>query len=161
MFAYFVNNEEKFHAKIPGMAIPLFQLFTSASTELVSLILIAQQVSVLDVVMNFVALAIISDIDNMFLTASRDMRIKKVLLDDGKELLLDLSTGTEKKFEDRKSCNKFYFALYVFFDFNYKVWYFYMFPFLCVLLNFFDENTVNCELSTGEDACAMDALGVN
>lgn len=67
-------NREKpkytFMTYYPAMFIPLLQLITALFTEGVSLFLIANSMTVMDVVMNFVALAIIADIDNMFSDAS-------------------------------------------------------------------------------------------
>jgi len=54
---------------------------TALFTEGVSLFLIANSMTVMDVVMNFVALAIIADIDNMFSDASNDPHMKRYIED--------------------------------------------------------------------------------
>lgn len=76
-------NREKpkytFMTYYPAMFIPLLQLITALFTEGVSLFLIANSLTVMDVVMNFVALAIIADIDNMFSDASQDQHMKRYI----------------------------------------------------------------------------------
>lgn len=78
-------NREKpkytFMTYYPAMFIPILQLFTALFTEGVSLFLIANSTTVMDVVMNFVALAIIADIDNMFSDNSQDPHMKRYIED--------------------------------------------------------------------------------
>lgn len=52
------------------------QFITALTTEIVSVWLIATQNTVMDVIMNFVALAIIAEVDNMFLEAIKDKDLK-------------------------------------------------------------------------------------
>ena len=94
--------------------------------------------------MNFVALAVISEIDNMFSEAIVDPHMKKYI-EDNPEEYKPLYINRNINFWDRSCGNKCQYILYWFFDFNHIVWYFYFFPFLCVILNFYLKGAVNCE----------------
>ena len=141
------------------MLIPILQLTTALFTEIISLILIAESMHVMDVVMNFVALAIIADIDNMFADASQDKHMKRYIEenpDDYQPILF--KTNTE--FKDRPLNNKIMYCMYKMLDFNHKVWYFYLFPFMCIVLNFYAKTATNCERLDLDEACPANAFGI-
>jgi len=87
------------------MLIPLLQLITALMTEGVSLFLIANSMTVMDVVMNFVALAIIADIDNMFSDASEDPHMKRYI-SDNEDTYQPLIVNRGIQFKERSFRNK-------------------------------------------------------
>jgi hypothetical protein len=155
-------NREKpkytFMTYYPAMFIPLLQLITALFTEGVSLFLIANSVTVMDVVMNFVALAVISEIDNMFSDASQDKHMKKYI-EENEDTFRPLLVSSGIAYKDRSTRNKCQYVLYKLLDFNHIVWYFYFFPFLCVILNFYVASAQNCE-DLGDEACSRSPFGI-
>mmetsp|Transcript_36562 Transcript_36562/g.26627 ORF Transcript_36562/g.26627 Transcript_36562/m.26627 type:complete len:117 (-) Transcript_36562:163-513(-) len=111
----------------------------------------------MDVVMNFVALAIISEIDNMFSDASQDKNMKQYIDDHGETYQPIICNGGQE-FKKRDAKNKCLWIIYLIEDFNHMVWYFYLFPFLSVILNFYWASAVNCE-HLEVDACNASPLG--
>ena len=55
----------------------MMKLFGAASTECLNIMLLCNQISVMDCVLNFIALGIISQIDNIYLASLRDFKLIK------------------------------------------------------------------------------------
>jgi len=148
-----------FSTYYPAMFIPLLQLTTALFTEFVSLVLIAQQMAVMDVVMNFVALAVISEIDNMFSDSSQDKNMKQ-FIDDNPEDYQPIICNKGIEFKERPGRNKCLYSIYKFLDFNHMIWYFYLFPFLCIILNFYWKSAENCERLGIDESCSTSPFGI-
>lgn len=145
------------------MVIALFQFTTALTTEVVSLWLIATQNDVMDVIMNFVALAVISEIDNMFLDAVRDQYLKTYFDENPHDfepvIVVD---DAEVTIRERNCLNKLLYMFYILLDFFHKTFYFYFFPFLAIYLNFYVAGSVNCEFATDDGMiCPTNPWGVN
>jgi len=68
-----------------------------------------------------------------------------------------ISSGIQ--YGERSCRNKCQYFLYKLLDFNHVVWYFYFFPFLSVILNFYVAGAENCE-NLEEDTCSRSPFGI-
>ena len=153
----------QFRSYYPAMFIPLLQLSTALLTEIISMWLIASQVTIMDVVMNFVALQIISEIDNMFSESSQDKNMKRYVDDNPDEYQpLIVKHLHENPSSERPWGNWFLLAFWRVLDFFYVCMYFYFFPFVAVILNFAIGVAVNCELVSPDDDsyCTVSPFGI-
>lgn len=63
---YLTNHPKKFKSLVRPFLVTLMQLITSVLTEVINLVLICGQSDSMDVVINFVALGAITQIDNFY-----------------------------------------------------------------------------------------------
>lgn len=116
-------------------------------TELICLILIGGQTSPIDAIMNFVALAVIADIDNIYADCTKEQAIEIVKNDDDWQPKIIVP---KVKYSDRKRWNKCLYIPYWCFKMIHVCAYFYFFAFMSIALNYLFVAT-NCEQL--EDPC--------
>lgn len=111
--------------------------------------------------MNFVALAIIAEIDNMFLDAIRDQYLKQYYEDNPEDFEpLIIKKDTEVKMSERPWSNKIHYAFYLLLDFFHMCFYFYFFPFVAIYLNFYVSGRINCEFDQDLGFCTSSPWGM-
>jgi hypothetical protein len=66
MIKYFTSHRSRFDSGIQPFLIPFMKLCGSLFTECVNIFLICQQTTIMDCVMNFIALGVIAEIDNLY-----------------------------------------------------------------------------------------------
>jgi hypothetical protein len=89
-----------------------------------------------DVIVNFIAIKIISEIDNIFLEGISDVILIKITEPEDGEEWQPKIVYAKVPFNQRGCWNGFMFFIYKLFKIVYNSVYFYFFPFLCILLNF-------------------------
>jgi len=91
--------------------------------------------------MNFVALAIIADIDNIFAACSKDQAIEHVR---GEDEWTPKIAVPALKFKERKRWNRCLYCPYWTVKLLHVIGYFYYFAFMCMILNYLPTSK-NCE----------------
>jgi hypothetical protein len=79
MMKFFFNNREQFDDSSLPFFITQMKFAGALMTEIVNILLLCQQNSVMDCVLNFVALACIAEIDNYYASSLRDFKLKPAL----------------------------------------------------------------------------------
>ena len=118
-----------------GLSIATMQFTIALLTEIINLILITGQKSVIDCIMNFVALKVISEIDDIYLGAMRDPILESIASDNGGDWTPKVIYGWVP-FEERTIVNKLLFVLLKINKLIYNGFYFYFFPFTVLVLNY-------------------------
>ncbi|CDW75959.1 UNKNOWN [Stylonychia lemnae] len=129
-----------FHTKyrIPMIFISLMQFFGAFGTELINIFLICQQGSVQDVIMNFIALGVIAEIDNIYANTLYNNYSKKLIEDsDGKPgLQINDQVPVRKQYSNKCSIATQIHGLLRLF---YETYYFYFMPFSVIVITFFSD----------------------
>lgn len=115
-----------FNSIIP-LIVALMQGVGALFTELICLVLIGGQNSSMDVIMNFVALGVIADIDNIYADSSKEQAIETVKSDEEWQPKIVVP---KVNFRDRKCWNKCLYLPYYFLKLIHVVAYFYFFAFM-------------------------------
>lgn len=119
--------------------IPLMQGFIALLTELINLVMITGQRNILDVVMNYIAIKIISDVDNIYMASGiLDVTLAKILNSEA-EWKPKVVAGYVP-FADRPPLNKAAFVVWKVHKLLFNSLYFYFFPFVALILNMFARN---------------------
>lgn len=66
---------------VPAFIITFYQFSASFCCEVMNLICLVRQDTLVDIIMNYVAFAGISEIDNLYYISEQNIKIKKVLAD--------------------------------------------------------------------------------
>lgn len=64
--------------RVPAFLISLMQFLIAVSTEIVSMYMLNGQRLIFDVIVNFIAIKVISEIDNIFINGISDVTLKKM-----------------------------------------------------------------------------------
>jgi len=114
----------------------MFQIFVVIGTEITSVLLICQQNSIQDVLLNFAALAIILDTDSIYTDCVENFKIKKLLGDpDGFPVCRNFQFNLVFR---KESCSvKFGLIVYRVLNFIYQVLYYFFLPFLAIILTYY------------------------
>ena len=79
MIKYFAFHRSNFDETNHPFYISVLKFVGALATEIINLLLICQQTSSMDCVMNFIALGVIADIDNLYASSLKSLRIKEAL----------------------------------------------------------------------------------
>jgi hypothetical protein len=72
--------------RLPAFLIALMQFLIAISTEIISMLMLNGQREIIDVVMNFIAIKVIAEIDNIFIQGISDVTLLKMTEpEDGEE----------------------------------------------------------------------------
>ena len=82
MIKYFANHRSLFDETNHPFYISLMKLFGALLTEIVNILLICKQTTIMDCVMNFIALGIICEIDNLYASSLKSLRIKDAVTEE-------------------------------------------------------------------------------
>ena len=93
------------------------------------------QISILDVILNFVSIKVIAEIDNIFIDGISDVTLIKMTEPDDGEEWTPKRIYNKIPFNQRGCLDKLLFAYYKVFKLIYNSFYFYFFPFLIILFN--------------------------
>ena len=126
-------------SSLAGLLVASMQYVIALATEIVNLIVISGQKSVIDCIMNFVALKVISEVDDIYLGSIRDPIIKEMTADNDGDWTPKLVYGWVG-FDERTLGNKLLFAFLKVNKVIYNGFYFYFFPFLIIVLNYVSRN---------------------
>lgn len=119
--------------------IPIMQGFIAILTELINLVMITGQRNILDVVMNYIAIKIISDVDNIYMASGiLDVTLAKIL--NSEDEWKPKVVAGYVPFGDRPTWNKIYFIIWKILKLLFNSVYFYFFPFVALVLNTFARN---------------------
>ena len=79
MFKFFIKHRPLFDSVSYPILIINMKLLGSLFTEIVNILLICMQTTTMDCVLNFIALGIIAEIDNLYLSSLGNTRTKEAL----------------------------------------------------------------------------------
>lgn len=137
MFKYQNDNPLNFHDKqgnstmLPCSIIILIQLAVAFSVEWLNVLVIIEQGTVMDVIMNFISLQIISQVDAIYFAALNKEPLKGVI-----EEPPEIGNNTENlRVSGRSKMQLVFRKVYKFLKFIYASYYYYM-PFALILLIF-------------------------
>ena len=162
MMKYALNHEKRFLNYFNAARLGLFRTLTSAAVESISLLIVWSSPTVLDVVFNFISLAVIDEFDVFVYEALRSCTFKELLKEENQETLLKISfTSSDRalsgelgeasdmkddecKFlcnkirfwQDRGIFNKVHWLIYKMLRVWYVVVYFYFYPTTIIFGNF-------------------------
>ncbi|CDW74572.1 UNKNOWN [Stylonychia lemnae] len=129
-----------FHSKyrIPMIIISLMQFLGAIGTEVINIFLICQQDSVQNVIMNFIALGVIAEIDNIYAGTLYNNSSKKLIEDNDEKVNLQIN--------DKKPVRSYYskrFRLSTLVHgvlrLFYETYYYYFMPFSVIVITFFSD----------------------
>jgi len=85
------NCQQKFQPKqiYIALLVILMQAFVSISCEIVNLIFLCRQESLVDLIMNYLAFAGIADLDNMYVAASGKIEAIDIMFDDDNKPIIE------------------------------------------------------------------------
>ena len=114
------------------MLVAMMQFFGAVFTETINILAICYLENTKEVIMNFIALGIIAEIDNYYLSALPPSELKKRLEDPFEIKIL----SRELKFVDRDLKTKIVRCIYKFFRVFEVSFYYYFTPFIVLILTY-------------------------
>ena len=136
MVKYLNNHPDKFTRLSPPILISFMQQYAALYTELVNIILICGSPNILEVILNFVALWVIADIDDQYSEALQDFTLKKAL----RHKPVITNKSKDIPFKNRNCKGKAIRIYYILNRIMYISFYYYFTPFLTVLLTYIVGN---------------------
>ncbi len=79
MIKYFANQRPLFDETNHPFYLSVMKLTGAILTEIVNILLICKQTTIMDAVMNFIALEVIAEIDNLYAESLKNLRIKEAI----------------------------------------------------------------------------------
>eukprot|EP00347_Sterkiella_histriomuscorum_P003827 403362788 len=122
------------------ISISLMQLISALATEVISIILICSQDTVQNVIMNFIALGVIAEIDDIYARSLYQNKIKQEI-EEGVTLQIDELNPARPEY---KSMCQFSFIIYKALRTAYESYYYYFMPFTVIAVSYIKE-LVNSE----------------
>ena len=131
MIKYFAWHRSFFDHTNHAFMIACMKLCGALFTEIVNILLICNQKTIMECVMNFIALGVIAEVDDLYAKSLKNVRIKEALEEDN---LPKIYKGGTKNFEKTLFI---YFQRLIFFlgKFFFVVIYYYFMPFTTVVLS--------------------------
>lgn len=126
-----------FEDPTPAILICLMQLCSALLTEMLNIIVLSGQRTISRAIANFVAVKIIADIDNIYLSAIQDGTLTAIAAESPWQPVVVYS---KLKWQDRTPVNKMWFFILRIVQIIYKCFYFYFFPFGVLMLNYLSPN---------------------
>jgi hypothetical protein len=122
----------------PALMIGLMQLFSALAVEFLNLVILTGQNNVFRAISNFVSVKVISKIDDIYLGAVNDSTVNRIIAGGGKPLVIYRNVA----WDNRSFSNKVMYSIWRLIKTFYLCVYFYFFPFLIIIMNFY--NLHNC-----------------
>lgn len=140
--ADFENDLTKFvfEEPVPAILIALMQLSSAVIVEVLNMVMLTGQINVYKCIANFVAIKVISEIDNIYIGAVSDSTLDRIKSEGGWQPKV---VYKKLAWQNRDTGNK---CLYIFWrciKTVYICFYFYFFPFLAVLFNYVSPRCTN------------------
>ena len=132
MIKYVNNNPKKFTTELAPIILGMMELSVAGFTELVNIVMICMQHTVMDCVLNFIALGTISQLDSIYANSLINEPIKK-------EVDEPLSIASNLKaplFKERTCAGKLGYLLYKFWRLGYVSAYYYFTPYSTPLITY-------------------------
>ncbi|CDW76919.1 UNKNOWN [Stylonychia lemnae] len=121
--------------RIAMLLISLMQVVSAFATELLSILLICNQDSVSNVLMNFIALGVIAEIDDIYARSLYQNNIKEEI-ESGFTLTIREDQPVRQQYKRR--C-RIEFILYKIWRFLFEIYYYYFMPFTVIAITYFKE----------------------
>lgn len=132
MIKYFNNHPDEFCHRVTPVLVGSMQLFVALFTELINILLICGQTTIMDSVMNFIALGVIAEVDNFYAGSLKNFPLKECVEDPPAIKRSNRVNVDEGRTVYLKIIRFFYKCLRTF----YASFYYYFMPFLVVLLSY-------------------------
>jgi hypothetical protein len=131
MIKYYAWHRSLFDKTNHGFIIAFMKLCGALFTEVVNILLICNQKTIMECVMNFIALGVIAEVDDLYAQSLRNVRISEALEEDK---LPKVYKGGTKNFEKTLFI---YFQRLIFWigKFFFVVIYYYFMPFMTVVMS--------------------------
>jgi len=126
------------------------QMTAGLTNEIICLILIQGQRSIMDCIMNYIALGIIAEIDDLFEGLNQERSHALILSEPDDWFPVIINENID--FSDRQWWNKILFIYFWLLNFFYVCAYYYYFSFAAIIMNFLYSKSISCELMK-EDPC--------
>ena len=121
--------------RLPAFLIALMQFLIAISTEIISMLMLNGQREIFDVIVNFIAIKVIAEIDNIFIDGISDVTLIRMTEPADDEEWTPKRIYNKIPFSQRGFLDKILFAYYKVLKLVYNSFYFYFFPFLIILFN--------------------------
>ena len=69
----------------PALVVTMYQFIAASSCEMVNIIFLCRQGTLIDIIMNYVAFSGISELDNLYVEATGKMKAARILLEPNEE----------------------------------------------------------------------------
>jgi hypothetical protein len=122
----------------PALMIGLMQLTAALTVEILNLVILTGQPNVFRAISNFVSIKVISNIDDIYRGAVNDTTINRIIAGGGKPLVIYSNVA----WDNRSFNNKVMYSIWRLIKTFYLCVYFYFFPFLIIIMNFYNPH--NC-----------------
>lgn len=129
-----------FEDPTPAILISLMQLTSAFITELLNIIVLSGQRTISRAIANFVAIKVISEIDNIYLNAIQDNTLNQIQSGENGDPWQPVIVYSKLNWQDRTPVNKFWYACLRCVQILYKCLYFYFFPYFVLVLNYFSPS---------------------
>jgi len=143
---FYNNHPEKFSNTLPPFLICLMQLTACLATEIINIVLICTTPTIMDTVMNFVALGVIAEIDNHYASSLKDFSLVAAV----EEPPVFENSSKSIKFRDRTCYHKFIRTVYKMIRCFYAAYYFYFMPFTVVALTYMINMNLSIDMMKSE-----------
>lgn len=132
MLKYYNDHHSAFAEPVPAVAIAVMQLAAALFTEVININLICAQDTIMDCIMNFIALGVIAEVDDYYAGS-----LSHFPLTDAVERAPPILRGSkENPYESRPPAQKVVRVFYKILRTLYAAYYYYFMPFTIVLLSF-------------------------
>ena len=137
MMKYLANHNESFSGTMGPFQIAIMQFIGAFFTEIINILVICSCPTIMDVIMNFIALGAISEIDNYYLASLSVCPLKEAL---GEPLIV---TRKNSQIKHRPCKPMFVHIIYRTLRVFQVSFYYYFTPFLAVILTYLAGGTRN------------------
>lgn len=132
MIKYANNHPEEFNGIHGPFVVALMQLSSALFTEIINICVICSLTDIQDIIMNFIALAVISEFDNFYAKSVVGIPIKKTL-----DAPLSIKRSSKDiQFSDRSLFEKFVRIVYRISRIFYASYYYYFMAFTVIPLTY-------------------------
>lgn len=138
-----------FTHRVPPMFIALMQMVAAIFTEVINIAVISCSNTVMDVVMDYIALGIIAEIDDLFAEQMQLRLIKNIQSEDAWTPFKCYS-DSDLPYSRRRCWNKVAFFFFKIIKAFYSAFYYYFFPFCIIYMNYGFSLTQNCAMTEGD-----------
>ena len=132
MIKYSNNHSKEFTSELAPFLVGSMQLSAAGFTELVNIVMICLQSTIMDCVLNFIALGTIAQIDSIYSASLPDEPLKKEL----EEPLAVESSSKTAPFSQRSAIGKLCFIAYKLVRLGYVSAYYYFAPYSTPLITY-------------------------
>ena len=149
--------------RLPALLIAVMQFIVAIGTEMISMLMLNGQREIFDVIVNFIAIKVIAEIDNIFIAGISDVTLLKLTEGVEGEDWTPKRIYNKIKFSQRSFLDKIMFSNYKIVKLAYNSFYFYFFPFLIIMFNIISRRCEDIpdpqlELEDGQGVITTDFL---